>query len=616
MTTSSERETGEALSVTPPEDAAPAPGGTPPEGGRHTSDASRQAVGGPMPTGRLGLLLICGFGVLVTAGLVRDLGGRMVQGNLPDAMHYSWWLGWTVHALGNFDNPLITDTMNYPQGVSAMNNTTLLLPAVLLAPVTVLAGPLVSLNLLNVLAIPLCAVAAYWSARRIGLRPAASLAAAAAFALSPSIVNSLVGHVTMALAPAMPVIVALSVDAWRGREGWTERRTGLVLGGVATAQVFVGEEVLFQAGLAATIVVVVAALSCPRAVRAGARRLARTLAWAFAVFLPITAYPLYLQFFGDLSHHGNPFLKDYYAADLTAFWTPTERLWWHDAADVAKSAKFPGGIEEHLAFLGWPLIITCVALTLWRWRDDVRVRCAAVGLALAAVLSLGGRLWVGGVWTQTKGPYALLQELPVIEASLASRLGLLAALFSAAMLGLAVDGVLSSEFHWRRPAALALGMICLLPILPRPLTTVPAPEVPEYFAAGDEFIKDDPVLVVLPYPWAGNPVAMRWQSESGYRFRMPGGYFLGPGPDGHAYVSGGADPATAQLLTDVANDNQAAAVTDQTRAQAQADLRSWGADAVVLGPDGAQDALRTTVTDLLGRQPERVGGVDVWRLSP
>src|SRR6185312_6006924 len=122
-------------------------------------------------------------------------------------------------------------------------------------------------------------------------------------------------------------------------------------------------------------------------------------------------------------------------------------------------------------------------------------------------------------------------------------------------------------------------------------------------AAGSTFIKDAPVLVVLPYPWAGDPVAMRWQSESGYRFSMPGGYFLGPGPDGHAYVGGAADPDTAQLLTTVANDNVPASVSDETRRQARADLQEWGADAVVLGPSPASDALRTTVTDLLGAEP-------------
>jgi hypothetical protein len=459
-------------------------------------------------------------------------------------------------------------------------------------------------------------VAACWSARWSGLRPAAALAAAGAFGFAPAIANSLVGHVTMAFAPGLPVLMVLSVDAWRGREGWTTRRTGLALGLVAAAQVFTGEEVLFQAALGAAIVLVVAALSRPREIRAGAVRLARTLGVALAVFLPLTAYPLWLQFFGRLAHHGNPFLKDYYAADLTAFTTPTERLWLHGADSAAKAAKFPGGVEEHLAYLGWPLVITCVAVTLWRWRDDVRVRCAAVGLFAAAVLSLGGRLWVGGVWTQTAGPYAVLQRLPVVEASLASRLGLLAALFSAVLLGVAVDAVLRMRNEWRRAAALVIAVACVAPLLPRPLTTLPAPEVPAYFADGDRYLKDDPVLVVLPYPWAGQPVAMRWQSESGYRFRMPGGYFLGPGPDGRAYVGGEADPPTAQLLTTIANEGVPHQVTPAEQEQAGEDLRALGADAVVLGPDGAADLLRTTVTALLGQEPERVGGVDVWRVSP
>jgi len=592
------------------------PAGPSPEVPRHATPAAAAAGAGPYPSARLGLLALVGFSFVVTGGLLRGLGGRMVEGNLPDAMHYTWWLGWTAHALGNLDNPLVTSTMNWPQGVSAMNNTTLLLPGVVLSPVTALFGSLVTLNLLSVLAIPACLVAAYWSARWIGLRPAASLAAAAAFGFAPAIANSLVGHVTMAFAPGLPVLIVLSVDAWRGREGWTPRRTGIALGLVAAAQVFTGEEVLFQAALGAAIVLVVAALSRPRDVRAGAERLARTLGFALAVFLPLTAYPLYLQFFGKLAHHGNPFLKDYYAADLTGFTTPTERLWLHSDDSAAKAAKFPGGIEEHLAYLGWPLLITCVAITLWRWRDDVRVRCGAVGLLAAAVLSLGGRLWVGGVWTQTAGPYAVLQKLPVVEASLASRLGMLAALFSALLLGLAIDAVLGWRGEWRRAAALLIAVACVAPLLPRPLTTTPAPEVPAYFADGDRYITGDPVLVVLPFPWAGQPVAMRWQSESGYRFRMPGGYFLGPGPDGHAYVGGEGDLPTAQLLTQIATEGGPHEVTAADREQAREDLRTWGADAVVLGPDNSSELLRTTVTALLGSEPERVGGVDVWRVSP
>jgi hypothetical protein len=563
----------------------------------------------------LALLAVVLTGVSLTSGLWRDLGGRMVSGNLPDAMHYSWWLGWTVDALGRADDPLLTTAMNWPEGVSAMSNTTLLLPALVLSPVTLLSGPLVSLNLLNVLAVPACALAAYWSGRRLGLRPAAAVAAAAVFALSPAIVNSLVGHVTMAFAPALPILAALSVDAWRGRPGWTPVRTGVVLGLVAVAQVFTGEEVLFQAGLGAVLVLVVAALSNPSRVRQGAARLGRTLGVAFAVFLPIAGYPLYLQFAGPLAHHGNPFLADYYAADLTAFTTPTAQQLLHRASDVAASARFPGGQEEHLAYLGWPLVLTCLTVTLWRWRD-LRVRCAAVGLVASAVLSLGGRLWVGGTWTETAGPYAVLQRLPVVEASLASRLGLLVAVFAAALLGLAVDAVLASGASGRRMVAAALAAVCVIPLVPRPLDTVPAPEVPPYFAEAGRTVREGSVLVVLPYPVATRPVAMRWQSEAGYRFSMPGGYFLGPAADGRAYVGGAPDPPTAQLLATVADSGQPADVTPEQREQAARDLDAWQADAIVLGPDPAREALRATVVQLLGRQPVQEGGVDVWTLDP
>ena len=122
MTTSSEREAGADASATPSDEAVRDPGAAgaagaagasggsaPPEAARHASDAARESVGGPVTGPGVGLLALCGFGLLVTAGLLRDLGGRMVDGNLPDAMHYSWWLGWTVHALGHLDNPLVTD---------------------------------------------------------------------------------------------------------------------------------------------------------------------------------------------------------------------------------------------------------------------------------------------------------------------------------------------------------------------------------------------------------------------------------------------------------------------------------------------------------------------------
>jgi dolichyl-phosphate beta-glucosyltransferase len=121
--------------------------------------------------------------------------------------------------------------------------------------------------------------------------------------------------------------------------------------------------------------------------------------------------------------------------------------------------------------------------------------------------------------------------------------------------------------------------------------------------------------MVLPVPMARDAVAMRWQSAAGYRFRMPGGYFLGPGPDGQAHVSGGAWSATGALLIRVDKSGQPAVATANRRRQAALDLKTWGAERVVLGPGPSEAALEETVNGLLGAQPQSVDGVKVWTVA-
>jgi hypothetical protein len=58
-------------------------------------------------------------GVAVTAGLWLDPSGRFVAANVPDGIHYSWWLGHTPHALGLGENPFRTVDLNWPEGASA-----------------------------------------------------------------------------------------------------------------------------------------------------------------------------------------------------------------------------------------------------------------------------------------------------------------------------------------------------------------------------------------------------------------------------------------------------------------------------------------------------------------
>ncbi len=563
-------------------------------------------------------------GTACTFRLWADPAARAVSGNIPDATHYSWWLAHTPFAILHGQSPFATPALNWPGGVSAMNNNSLLLPSIVLGPITWLFGSLATLNVLTILSVPLCIAASFWALRqqdvvsaqsgdRLGV-PAA-LAGAAGFGISPAIVNSLVGHVTMSLAPLLPVLLVLGVRAWQNPRPVP---AGLLLGLVATAQIFIGEEVLFQAGIASLMVALTAAVSRPSLLTGALSRLARSAAAAFAVLLLIAGYPLYLQFFGPLAQHGSPFLPNYFGADLTAFWTTSDRLLLHTDAGSAASALFPGGVEEHLAFLGVPLLVFCLLVVVLGWRT-LLVRCAGVGLFLCLVLSLGGRIWVGGVQHSWRGPYAILQSLPVAEASLATRLALPAALFAGLLLALGLQALLSapaSPRGSRRTRCAVAGVVavaCLAPLLPRPLPVEQIPSAPRFFTRASSSIPKGSVLVVLPYPTAVETEAMRWQVAAGFSFSMPGGYFLGPGPGGHAYVGGDADPALARALADVARTGQPAAVTPEFRAQALQDLRAWHPEMMVLGPSPAAVALRATLTQLLGQGPEMIDGVEVWR---
>ncbi|GLY15300.1 glycosyl transferase [Kineosporia sp. NBRC 101677] len=554
-------------------------------------------------------LVALAFGVRATSGLWEAPGGRIIAPNTADAFHYTWWLGHTPHAISQGESPFFTRDMNWPTGVSAMNNTTLLLPAVLLFPVTWLAGPLVTLNLLNLLAVPLCFAGGYWALRRaLGLPAGPAAIGAVCFAISPAVVNSLVGHITMSLAATLPVLIGLSVQAWRAEP--TVSRPGVWLGLVALLQVFTGEEVLFQAGFGALLVALVAAVGRPRETRAGFGRLLRNLGVAFAVFLPVAAYPLYLQFLGPMKHHGSPFLLDYYAADLLGFTTQTSGLLLHSEAAAEQSSKFPGGIEEHLAFLGWPLIITGAA-ALVLGRRNLAICCAAVGLLVSGVLSLGAKIWVDGLQTDVRGPYWILQKLPVTEASLASRFGLLTVLFAAALLALAVHELRRVGYPF---AAITAAVLCLLPLLPAKVTTVDAPQVPAYFTTAATQLPKGTNVLLLPYPWAGAAQTMYWQSAADYRFQMPGGYFLGPNERGEARISGAQPLPTGRMLLEVQRSGQIPALDEATRAQAQKDLQAWQSELIVLGPDNNHEALKQVVTYLLGRPPTQQGGVAVWDL--
>ncbi len=95
-----------------------------------------------------------GLAIYVTCRLWADPAGLRQVGDPQDVNQATWFVRYAANAVEHFRLPaLITSAMNAPNTVNLMWNTSLLLPGVLVAPVTLLFGPQVALTTLLALAV-------------------------------------------------------------------------------------------------------------------------------------------------------------------------------------------------------------------------------------------------------------------------------------------------------------------------------------------------------------------------------------------------------------------------------------------------------------------------------
>ena len=144
----------------------------------------------------------------VTLWLWRDPAIRTVAGNPYDADQSAWFFRYDATAIAHGRLPaLVTLAMNAPHGVNLMWNTPLLLPGVLLSPVTLLAGPQASLTLLMTVGFAGSGTAMFAVLRRWGVSVASAALGGAVYAFSPAVLHSAIGHYDLQFVVLPPLII-------------------------------------------------------------------------------------------------------------------------------------------------------------------------------------------------------------------------------------------------------------------------------------------------------------------------------------------------------------------------------------------------------------------------
>ena len=584
------------------------------------------------------LILIAGcyliLAVVLTWHLWAGAGARVPaqDGRVTGDIYLSsWFMRYAATAVAHGKLPaLASAALNAPQGVNVMWNTSLLLPAVVLAPVTLIAGPAASLTVLLTLGFTGSAAAMLVVLRRWGADWWAAAAGGALFGFSPALRQAAVYHYHLQFAVLVPLMLdaVLVLVTRRGRPV----RTGPWLGVLAAGQLLTAEEVLAETAVAAIVMLAILAASRPSAVRGAIGPLAAGGAAAAAVLLAFGGYALWAQFRGPLAATTIPWPASRYGNQPADFVTAPAAMVLHGPAYLQFVYGTGQRPSEYLGYVGWPMLILVPAVTVI-CRRDLRVRLAGLMFIVLELLSIGGRTApLGGISvTPAVLPWHWAQQLPMLSQMLPNRLSIIADGGAAAALAFAAQsllarrrlapGVLATRSRrrgwWVTGAAAAAGLAAVLPVLPLPVGTAAASAPPGGWTEVIAALRLRPGAPLLQLPMAG-AAAMGWQAATGVRVSLDGGYCIAPGIGGKAVQCAQSVALTADQQSVVLGSALLAAGMPERGAppgrKLLAALAAWH-PAGLISITGQHSPLARYLVRHLGPPTARSGQVLGWRLS-
>lgn len=593
------------------------------------------------------------------------------QCNCGDNAMAAAFLEWTPWALLHGNNPLLTHYQYFPTGANLATNTTMPVLGVLLAPLTLTAGPILALNVLLRLAFAASAASAFLVLRRYTRSIPSAFAGGLVFGFSPYMLGQGEVHANLLFVPLIPVLFLLIDEIVTGRRS-TPAAAGLSLGVVAALQYGISSELLADAAIVGVLGVALLAAMNRKAV-GGLRRVITGFGWALAAFVPLTAYPVLLALFGPLHLNGPPrrlALLTPLRADLLGAIVPTTRqILSLGPLGAAGSGYANGNLVENGVYVGLPLLALAIFLVL-RFRRDRRLAWSGTMALGAYVLSLGSTLDLAGHVTPIPLPDRLLLHVPLLDAIVTVRFFVFGWWFLALVLAIGLDHLAR---HGVRPApapvraqmqgpalaqgsappapagAARRGALCalltaaaLVPLLPRlPFPTRPTDTgpfdsypVPSYFTSpgADRAIPAGTPVIVYPFSDPALTAGLvdysaLWQAVAGERFKLLDGDATRPGPGG---VGTEAAPdivprALQTILFDAYFGPHARygptpletgplpRLTPAIRRQVREALVHYGISTVIADPVGRDpDAFVAAMDAVLGRPPATAGGVLVW----
>jgi hypothetical protein len=502
-----------------------------------------------------------------------------------------WFLRWWPYAISHGTNPFISHLVWAPSGANLAGTTSIPGLALVVSPLTLTLGPIVTYNLLYLLAPALGAWTAYLLCHHITRSAFPSLVGGYLFGFSSYELSKMLGHLNLAFVFLVPLCVLLVLLRVEG--SLTPARFVVLLAGALAFQFLISTEVFFTLTLFGIVAFGAALLLLGKGRRRPLASTGALIGGAYLASAVVLAPYLFFVLKGLSQAPIYDFYPTYYSTDLLNFVVPTPltRVGWE--AFAGTSGHFIGNIGEQGAYLGLPLL-AIVGLFIWRERRTFAARLLPVVLFVVLLATLGPKLHVEGDEKMTL-PWRPLSRLPLARYALPGRFMLYAFLVLAVMVSLWLAS--SRTARWAKWTLVPAAILFLLPNWRGAFFNSPV-DLPPFFEDGlyREYLAPGENTIVIPYGDRGH--SMLWQVETGMYFRMAGGYVTVRPPEAFQPW-----PILSTLYSSQADPN------------AEDDLKAFvGAHGVrhiiVVGTSGGLDPLFR----LLDPHPVQVGEVTLYRV--
>lgn len=458
----------------------------------------------------------------VAARLTTHIAGE--HDDLYVAQWDCWWVGKVV---SEGRNPLFTDDLFYPEGVSLRFHSVSWLTGLIAAPLRSLFGATAGYNLTFLLQTWLCAVAMFALVRHLTGRRSAAWMAGLIFAFAPYRMSQATAHPNLAFLAAVPLVtlfVSKAITDRKPRFAW--------LAGLSLALVLLTGAHIFIMTVALVTMIVTATL-----VRR--RQWADRRAWIalahFAAACVVLVAPLMFQYIGGAGEDAMGAALSLTEAetmqtDPSAWVTPSRyHPWWGDAFD-AQYDKFVAN-RPWVATLGFAALGLCAIAAFHRRTRGPVVVWTIAGVAFA-LLCLGPKLRLGGQVHDFPMPYSLVGWLSPVQAiRTPDRFNLMLVTCVAVMAGWGWSAL--RQWRIRRAAWIMLpAMIILLEYWPNPYPTTPA----NHSAFYDSLAANDEAVAIMEIPLSRKPSKFAMYAQTVHGKPIVGGMVARTPPEAYAYI--------------------------------------------------------------------------------